>query len=229
MRSMQHASCRRTSPPIPMADGAAPLLAVVDQPITYKTLQMLAQGPAVPERYKNKPKELMAAVLIGRDLGIGEMEAINSLFIVDGTVSMTGKLMSALVHRRGHELRVEMAIDKSVVTCFRRDITDGLLHEVGVVTFTDEDAKRANLFDKPTYKAYPAVMLTWRAISQACRIYFADCLSGVAYVPEEINVTAPMEVIDMDDFGEVIVDGVNLDEANGIAEVINVLEADVVD
>jgi hypothetical protein len=210
-----------------MSDGAQ--LAIIDMPITAKTLSVLAEGPAVPERYKGKPGDLMAAILVGRGLGIGEMEAINSLFIVDGTISMTGKLMSALVHRQGHQLRVQMTKDKSTVTCFRRDPYTHLLDEVGVVTFTTEDAERALLLDKPTYKAYPAVMLTWRAVSQACRIYFADCLSGVAYIPEEINVAAPLEVLDMDSFAGVEVDGVDLDLENATAEVVNVLDADVLD
>jgi hypothetical protein len=211
-----------------MPDEPAPL-AVSEMPITYRTLQILSQGPAVPERYRDKPQDLMAAVLVGRGLGVSEMESINSLFLVDGTVSMTGKLMSALVHRAGHQLRVKMGVNGSEVTCFRRDPYSHELEQVGVITFDREDAERALLLDKPTYKAYPGVMMTWRAISQACRIYFADCLSGVVYVPEEINVEAPMEVIDLDDFAAVEVDGIDLDAENNIAEVINTFDAEVVE
>ncbi len=187
----------------------------------------LSQGPTVPERYKNKPNDMLAAILVGKELGIEPMEAVNSIFLVNGTTSMTGKLMSGLVHRAGHELHVKMSVEGSEVTSFRRDPYTHDLHEVGVVTFTRDDAKRANLMDKPTYKAYPAVMMTWRAISQACRIYFADVLSGVAYVPEELNVEADLEVLDLDAFASVEVDGVDLDTENAVAEVVNQLDADV--
>ena len=201
---------------------------VRERPFTMGLITTLSKGPTVPQRYKNKPNDMLAAVLVGRELGIEPMEAINSLFLVNGNVTMTGKLMSALVHRAGHELRVELTIKGATVACWRRDPYTHELHEVGTVKFMQVDAERADLMDKPTYKAYPAVMMGWRAISQACRIYFADVLSGVAYVPEEVNVDAPLEPMAIEEFGEVIVDGVDLDAENAVAEVVNQLDADVV-
>lgn len=182
----------------------------------------------MPQRYKGKPDEMLAAVLVGKELGIEPMEAINSLFLVGGQVSMTGKLMSALVHRAGHELHVKIGKDGSIVKCLRRDPYTHELHEVGEVEFTKEDAERADLMEKQTYRAYPAVMMTWRALSQACRIYFADVLSGVAYVPEEVNIEAPLEAVALDEFAAIEVDGIDLDAENAVAEVVNQLDADVV-
>ncbi len=204
------------------------VLDVRERPFNMALITALSQGPTVPQRYANKPNDMLAAVLVGKEMGIEPMEAINSLFLVNGTVSMSGKLMSALVHRAGHELHVSITKDKATVKCLRRDPYTHELHDVGSISFTTQDAERANLLDKETYQAYPSVMLTWRALSQACRIYFADVLSGVAYVPEEINVNAPLETIDLDDFAVIEVDGVNLDEENAVAEVVNVLDADVV-
>lgn len=199
-----------------------------DMPITIQTLDLLSKGPTVPQRYQNKPYDMMAAVLIGRELGVQPMEAINSLYLVNGQVSMTGKLMSSLVHRAGHQLRVDIKKDKSTVTCLRRDPFTHELDEVGTITFTKEDAARAGLEEKDTYKAYPTIMWTWRAISQACRIYFADVLSGIVYVPEEVNIEAPIEVIPLDDDLEVTIDGDQIDVENAVAEVVNTLDADVV-
>ena len=203
-------------------------LDVRERPFTMGLITTLSQGPTVPKRYRNKPNDMLAAVLIGRELGVEPMEAINSLFLVNGQVTMTGKLMSALVHRAGHELHVKLTSTGSTVTCLRRDPYNHELHEVGTIEFTIEDAERADLMDKPTYQAYPAVMMGWRAVSQACRIFFADVLSGVAYIPEEVNVEAPLEPIALDEFAEIEVDGVDLDAENAVAEVVNTLDADVV-
>lgn len=201
---------------------------VRERPFTHGLLVTLSQGPAVPTRYKDKPNDLLAAILVGKELGVEPMEAINSLFIVKGQVTMTGKLMSALVHRAGHELRVRIDAKKSTVEAWRRDPYTHLLELKGEISFSIEDVKRANLQDKPTYVAYPSVMRTWRALSQCCRIYFADVLTGVSYIPEEVNVEAPLEAVIVDEFAEIEVDGVDLDAENSVAEVINQLDADVV-
>ena len=71
-------------------------LALTDQPVTYKTLQRLINTPTVPQRYRESPTgvdDMVAAVLVGTELGLGPMQSINDLYLVNGQVSMTGKLM----------------------------------------------------------------------------------------------------------------------------------------
>jgi len=65
-------------------------------------------------------------------------------------------------------------------------------------------------------------------LSQCCRIYFADVLTGVSYLPEEVNVEAPLEAVIVDEFASIEVEGVDLDAENSVAEVVNQLDADVV-
>ena len=205
---------------------------VRERAFTYGLIKTLAAGPTVPKRYRDKPNDMMAAVLVGKELGIEPMEAINSIFLVNGTISMTGKLMSALVHRAGHQLKVNIEATKSTCTVFRRQ-PDGELMEVGSISFGKKEADLAGLTDKETYLSYPTIMWTWRAVSQACRIYMPDVLSGVGYVPEEVNVDAPTEAIPMDGEDLLIeIDGESIDSQveleNGTAIVAEVLEGDVV-
>jgi hypothetical protein len=160
----------------------------MEAPITFKTLAVLSHGPAVPDRYFDKPNDMYAAILYGRELGIGPMEAIGQLYLVDGSVSMTAKLMSALIHEAGHVLKIKATLTKADVTCLRWHAPSRQMIEVGVSSFSMEDAKRAGLKDKPTYKQYPRTMLTNRAISQAARMFYADVISGVGYVAEELGV-----------------------------------------
>jgi len=203
-------------------------LALKDADVTYRTLQQFHGGPTVPTRYNDSPTgvdDMLAAVMIGKELGIGPMQAINDLYIVNGQISMSGKLMSGLVHRAGHAIHVEVTNTKATATAFRRDPFTHKLVEMGEVTFTAEDAKRAGLDDKSTYKNYPRIMLSWRAISNLCRIYFADVLTLAAYVPEELDAADPIEALP----GEVglVVEGEIIEE-QATAVVVEELDAEVV-
>lgn len=197
---------------------------------TYNTLVRLHQTPTVPERYRKSPTgvdDMLAAVLVGRELHIGPMEAINSLYLVNGQIAMTGKLMSALVHRAGHLIKLNVTAKSAKATGYRRDYLTHELVEVGTVEFTEADAKRADLHTKPNYKAYPKIMWSWRAISALCRFHFADVVSGMgAYVPEEMNIEAPVEAITEE--VELLVDGDDLALDNAAAEVVDVLDAEVI-
>jgi len=169
-----------------MSDAA--LVPLAEQPFTMKTLQYIKNTPAIPARYEGRLDDMIAAVMYGNELGIGPMVAINELYLVDGKISMSGKLMSDLVHRRGHQLRLKFTNTVSTVEAWRRDPYSHALDLVGTFTFSDADAKKAGLAGKATYQNYPHMMRTWRAITFACLTVFADCLGSVGYIPEELIV-----------------------------------------
>lgn len=168
---------------------------VDEMPITYTTLEMLSKLPTTPERFQNKPRDMLAVVLVGRELGVSPMSAINNLYLVDGDVAMKGKLMSALVHRAGHQLRVQIDTDSVTAEALRRDPYTHLLSPVGEFTFGQEDADRAGLAGKPAYQNFPTIMWSWRAVSTVCRFYFSDVLEGVGYVPDDFGIEAEVEPI----------------------------------
>ncbi len=184
---------------------------VSEIPITYTTLEMLSKLPTTPERFHGKPRDMLAVVLVGRELGVQPMAAINNLYLVDGDVSMKGKLMSALVHRAGHQLRVHIMAEEVTATAFRRDPYSHELEEVGEFTFGKGDADLAGLSGKPAYENFPTIMWSWRAISTLCRIYFSDVLEGVGYLPDDLGVTTDVEPIPEEI--EVLVDGDPVEEA----------------
>lgn len=161
---------------------------VAEIPISTNTLAMLAKTPAVPERYEGRVSDMLAAVLYGRELGVGPMLSINELYLVDGKVSMSGKLMSHLVHMRGHQLRLSFTNSVSSCEAWRRDPYTHKLELVGTFTFSDNDAKKAGLTGQGAWATYPTMMRTWRAITFACRTEFADCLGGIGFIPEELSI-----------------------------------------
>jgi len=199
------------------------LIPLDEAPITMKTLQTLMGTPTVPTRYRESKTgvaDMYAAHLVGKELGIGTMEAINSIFLVNGSVSMLGRLMCAQIYRHGHAINVAVSPKKVTTTAFRRDPYTHKLERHGEWTFTEGDAKKAYLDSKGTYENYPQLMWAWRSISAISRIYFADCISGVGHIPEEMGLDVPVEPIP--DFVDLEVDGgrVDLEQASATVEEI---------
>lgn len=207
---------------------------LADVEISMRTIQSLIQTPSVPERWRESEtgvQDMFAAYLIGKELGIGPMESWNSLFLVNGTVSLLGRLMTAQIWRNHHRITVDVSDQYVIARAFRRDHFTKKLDEVGQWKFGKADAKKAYLDSQATYENYPKLMWSWRAISAVTRIYFADCISGTAgYTPEEAGVVgAPVEpmpdYIDLEVDGEVI-SKVDIEQASATVE--DVLDADVV-
>jgi len=201
-----------------------------DQEITYKTLQVLHGTPTVPKRYRESPtgvQDMLAAVLHGREMGVGAMESIDKLFLVNGQKSMFGTLMCAQIYRNHHKIKVVVKPKAVTVIAYRRDPWTHEFDEQGEWTFSDADAKKAYLDSKDTYEEYPQLMWAWRAISAVSRIYFADCLAGIGYTPEEVGLVEHPEPLP--DFVELEVDGVDLDVQDATVVVKDVFpEAEVV-
>lgn len=200
---------------------------VKDIPVTPQTLAVWVNGPTVPERYRKSPtgvSDALAATYVGREIGVGPFTSAYEIYMVNGQASMSAKLMLACVWRAGHKITAIIEETQSTIKCWRR--IDGELVHVGDVTFTIEDAHRAGLMGKGTYNSYPKTMLTWRAVTWACRLYYSDVVLGVGLVPEEVGYDeAPVDPIPegimMDE------DGV-LDMDRAIIAAEEVLEAEVV-
>jgi len=198
-----------------------PMRIPLDQvPFTMKTLQTLFKTPTVPKRYRTSDtgvQDMFAAVQHGREMGIGPMEAIDKLILIDGSKSMYGTLMCGLIYRNHHAINVKVSEKWVVVTAYRRDPWTHELVEQGEWKFGEKEAKKAYLDGKDTYEEYPHLMWTWRAVSAVARIYFADCLAGFGYLPEEVGLDVPVEPLP--DFVHLDVDGETLEVENATAVV----------
>jgi hypothetical protein len=164
------------------------LVPVAEQPITVQTLSKLIDTPTIPDRYESVG-DMIATILVGREAGIGEMTALNNLYLVNGTVSMSAKLMAGMIFAKGHHMEMKTsAKDGAEVKAYRRDPYTNKLLLVATFTFGPADAKRAGLDQKDTYEDYPAHMFLNRAVSMAGRMVYSDVLSGIGYVPEEVAI-----------------------------------------
>lgn len=160
-------------------------VALSEQDITLTTLKKFIGTPTIPRRWKSLT-EALAAVMYGRELGLAPMESLQQLYIVGGSVAMSGKALSALIHQAGHQLVwQEMTEETARVKAMRRQ-PDGTLMDVGEFEFTWDDAVKAGLDEQETYTLYPKDMLVWRAVSRAAKYAFPDVTTGML-LPEEVG------------------------------------------
>ena len=130
------------------------------------------------------PEKVLVIAMKGRELSIPPMQALSHIHIVEGKPTLSAELMTALVRRAGHKLRVsEWTDEQCVLEGIRADDPE----HVQTTSFTAEEAKVAGLLNKSVWKNYRQAMLFSRCVSKHCRSQFADVLMGASYVPEELG------------------------------------------
>ena len=121
-------------------------------------------------------------VVAGRELGLGPLASVSGLNVIKGRVTFSANLLASMVKR--HPLYDYRVADHSERGC-RIVFTEGG-EEIGVSTFTLEDAKRAGLGGQ-SWQKYPQAMLFARALTQGVRWFCPDVTAGApAYSPEEL-------------------------------------------
>lgn len=141
----------------------------------------------VPKAFRKKPEAVMAALLTGRELGLGPMTALQRIHVIEGKAGLDAQGMRALALSHGHDLWIiESTPDKCTVGGRRR----GSEHEQ-TVTWTIQEARTAGLAGKGNWKGYPRQMLQARATAEMCRLIAADALGGMAYSSEELEDEKP--------------------------------------
>lgn len=149
-----------------------------------ETAAMVAATDFVPKPMRGNKGAVMACLLTGRELGIGPMQALRDVYIVNGRPCLAATLMVSRVRGRGHQFKtVESTAERAVVQVHRKGETE----PEPPVEFTIADAKRAELGGKDNWRHYPKAMLWSRAAAAACRRDAPEALGGVVYTPEEIE------------------------------------------
>jgi hypothetical protein len=144
-----------------------------------KLAQNIANTDFVPEAMRGKPAAVTAAILAGREMGVGPMTSLQHIHVIKGKPGQSAHLMRGLVLAAGHEIDyVEVTDSRAIVRGRRTGETDWTHAE-----FTADQAKRARI----DLGGYPADKLVARATARLCRRKFADVISGLAYTVEELQ------------------------------------------
>lgn len=150
-----------------------------------KMATAIADTEFVPTALRKRPEAVLACILAGREMGVGAMQALQSIHIIQGRPAPSAQLMRALVLSNGHYIATTEYTDDHVTVVGRRR---GQSVEMSV-TFGVAEAKRAQLAGKEggNYTKYPRSMFLARATSELCRAIFPDVIAGFGYTPEEVS------------------------------------------
>lgn len=159
----------------------------------------LACSALIPDVYQGKPANILWAIEYGRTLGLSTMAAINGVNVIKGKPTASAALISALVRRAGHKMRVGydgtsmtgwaeiVRIDDPEFT-FRSEWNLDRAVEAELCKVKDGkpfavDSKGNTL---PWKKFYPS-MVKARAITEVARDACEEVLFGLHYTPEELG------------------------------------------
>ena len=157
----------------------AALFPLAETPVTYQTLRAIARTDFVPAALRGRPEAVLACVLYGRELGLGPMESLSSIDVIDGRPSPEAQLLARLIRTAGHTVEVLEASD----TACRLRGTRGDNGETMEVGFSIDDARRVTTREKGAvvalaetkrWREYPADMCWARAVSRLHRRLFPD-------------------------------------------------------
>jgi hypothetical protein len=165
----------------PITHGQVPqqvLLYNYDLPMLQELCAIAIQSKCYPGLDQALMLNLM---LTAKELGISPIKAINGNFhIIKGKIVMASHMMSDMIRRAGHSIKV---IERSATRC----VIDGVRRDNGdtyTETFSMEDAKLAGYLSSPNWQKIPRDMLYARAMARMGRILFGDVI-GNAYCPDE--------------------------------------------
>ncbi len=154
--------------------------------LTPEQIRYIANTDIIPKALRGNPEKIMATILKGRSLGLDDISSLSAIHVIEGKAGLSAETMVHLVRKAGHSVVWEAKPAEScTVVGTRRDNKD-----TGAVTWTIVMAKEAGLSSKDVWKRYPDAMLWSRAVSQLCRMLFADVLMGTSYSPEELEEVA---------------------------------------
>jgi hypothetical protein len=126
------------------------------------------------------------------------MAAMTGVHVIEGKPTASAGLISALVRRAGHRLRVTGDDTHAVAEITRRDDSKFTFRS----EWTLDRARQAELLGKGTWKKYPAAMLKARAITEAARDACEEALFGLHYTAEELGAEVDEDGVIVDDAGQ---------------------------
>jgi hypothetical protein len=150
----------------------------------FALAERLAQAEGfVPRHLLGKPNAIAASILTGIELGMGPMEAMRSIDIVEGKPTLKAEVMLARAIRAGIVVEWERTDDKIATIKLERGRAK---HRH---SFTIEEAQRAGLAGRGNWSKYAPAMLRARCISAAMRAFCPDVLGASVYAEGELDAS----------------------------------------
>ena len=150
--------------------------------------KMVSRTQIVPQAYQGKPDDIVAAVIMGADVGLTPMQALQNIAVIRGKATIWGDGLLAIC--QGHpayagikEWLEDAGTPEATAYCRIKRAVHGEIEET-TQRFSVAQAKNANLWgNKGPWSQYPERMLQMRARAFALRDSFSDALKG--FLPAE--------------------------------------------
>lgn len=143
-----------------------------------KLADMICHSELSPKAFKGKPGDTLVAMMMGNEVGLNPLQAIQNIAVINGRPSIWGDAMLALVQNHPKFGGITEKFDKNTMTATCTVWRKG--GEKHTQSFSQEDAKKAALWGKQgPWQNYPDRMLAMRARGFALRNQFADALAGL--------------------------------------------------
>lgn len=151
-----------------------------------KISELISTSSIIPQRYFNKPGDILVATGYGAELGLSFLQSLQAVIVQNGTPTIWGDHALGLVKASGLLEWMSETYDPATKTATcevkRRNESKPTAR-----TFSAAQAERAGLLDRtPSWRAYPLRMLQMRARGFALRDTFPDVLRGI-YLAEEFD------------------------------------------
>jgi hypothetical protein len=156
--------------------------------------EFLATSDMVPKNMRGQPGSILIALDWAARTGMGMLQALQSIAVINGKPVIYGDTPLALVRSSGLLEYIKEECDGQKALCIvKRRGEQEIVSE-----FTLEEARRAGLTTKDSWKNYPKRMLKFRARGYALRDAFGDTLSGIG-IKELLDDAEVVETVPTED------------------------------
>jgi hypothetical protein len=154
---------------------------------------MISRSQMCPNNYMGKPEDTLIAMMMGNEVGLNPLAAIQNIAVINGRPSIYGDALMALVQNHPAFVSIEESFDENTFTAICTvQRKGGTKH---VQRFSRQDAEQAKLWGKAgPWTNYPKRMLAMRARGFALRNQFADALAGLITREEAEDMPTEREV-----------------------------------
>jgi hypothetical protein len=158
----------------------------------YKIAKVFADSDIVPKHFQGKAQNVFVALCMARNLKLDPMLALQNIYVVNGTPSLSSQMLIGLVNSSG-------LIEGSIVFESNNKTLEDLVitakcklksGEIASVSYSYANAKAAGLAVKPPWKAAPEQMMRYRAAAFLCRSYFPQVALGLITKEEAEEIPA---------------------------------------
>ncbi len=194
-------------------------------------------------------EDVMAAILMGKELGLGTMTAVSNIYSVSGKASLGVHVINALLLKagityvivedyipvygykfKGTPQEEKMLIDRRTTIKFNRLVKreNGSFKEMEIITsYSIKEATDAGCLDKSdAWKKHPKTMTRNRALAIGGRMIAGDVLLGCYETSELLEVNNIKHTITDEGTVTILESNINPKKSSEVEEVAATLEVD---